>query len=108
MALGGSLVAAAGVGLVVPRASVVILNEVPESLASAASAASMLARLVGASVGIAVLGTALAMGLPAGPAHANPALFGPALAAAYGVGVMMMLGLLLAMWRCWRLPAASS
>lgn len=100
----GSLcVAAVGWALVIPVGSVVILNDVPERLTGAGSGMSMLARFVGASFGIAVLGTVVAMAVGSGPAHDDPAALIRGIAAASWAGAILaglgLLGCVPLLWR---------
>lgn len=91
----GMILVGLGCGLLIPIGSVVILNDLPESLTGSASGTSMLARFAGASFGVAVLGTVLAVGLPVGNAHADPTAFAHGVALAYiaGTGILVVLGI---------------
>ncbi|MDQ5972952.1 MAG: hypothetical protein QG661_161 [Actinomycetota bacterium] len=103
----GTVVVGAGTGLVIPLASVVILNDLPPSLTGSASGTSMLARFAGASFGVAILGTVLATAVGTGNAHADPAAFTTGVTAAYLAGTLVLLALTLAQWwalRSWREP----
>lgn len=86
----GSAVVGASAGLLIPIGSVVILNALPAALTGSASGTSMLARFAGASFGVAVLGTVLAMTLPAGPAHADPVAFDSGVRGAYLAGAVIL------------------
>lgn len=85
----GSL-AALGWGLVIPIGSVVILNALPAELTGSASGTSMLSRFVGASVGIAVLGTVIAVNLDGGNAHADPIRFADGVTMAFWAGAVVL------------------
>ena len=85
----GSL-AALGWGLVIPIGSVVILNALPPALTGSAAGTSMLSRFVGASVGIAALGTVIAMNLDGGNAHAEPTRFADGVTMAFWAGAAML------------------
>ena len=107
VAIAGTILCSAGCGLVIPIGSVIILNDLPASLTGSASGTSMLARFAGASIGVAVLGTVLAFGLPPGPAHADPGAFDAALDSAYLVGVAFVALLTVVQWgvlRRWSSP----
>lgn len=82
--------AALGWGLIIPIGSVVILNALPPDLTGSASGTSMLSRFVGASVGIAVLGTVIAMSLDGGNAHADPVRFADGVTKAFWAGACML------------------
>lgn len=85
--------AALGWGLVVPIGSVVILNDLPPALTGSASGTSMLARFAGASFGIAVLGTVLAMTGAVNRPHENPEVFAGGLHWSYATGAVLTLAL---------------
>lgn len=58
--IAGTCLGGAGFGLLIPAASVMILNALPSELTGTASGTSMLARFLGASFGVALAGTLLA------------------------------------------------
>ncbi|MHB1066204.1 MAG: MFS transporter [Candidatus Nanopelagicales bacterium] len=104
-----SVVCALGCGLLFPIGSVIILNDLPAELTGTASGTSMLARMAGASVGVAVLGTVLASALGNGYAHADPDAFASGLQVAYwaGAAIVLALGIGQALaLRRWTGPAA--
>lgn len=104
-----SVVCALGCGLLFPIGSVIILNDLPAELTGTASGTSMLARMAGASVGVAILGTVLATALGSGYAHADPDAFARGLRVAYwaGAGIVLALGVgQAAALRRWSGPAA--
>ncbi|MDP2288177.1 MAG: MFS transporter [Actinomycetota bacterium] len=86
-----SFVCALGCGLLFPIGSVVILNDLPAELTGTASGTSMLARMAGASVGVAVLGSVVAASLGSGSAHADPVAFAHGMQWAYGVGALLLI-----------------
>ena len=95
--------AAIGWAMVIPVGSVVILNDVPTSLTGAGSGMSMLARFIGASFGIAILGTVVATVIGNGPAHDDPeALLAGIGAASWAGAVLAALGTLACLPLLWR------
>lgn len=90
-------VASVGWGLVIPVGSVIIINDLPAIWTSSGSGASMLSRFLGASFGIAILGTVIATVTGTGQAHTNPALLNTGIMWAYVSGVLMtVIGLVIA------------
>jgi MFS transporter, DHA2 family, multidrug resistance protein len=59
--MAGTCIGGMGFGLLIPAASVVILNALPSELTGTASGTSMIARFLGASFGVALIGTLLAV-----------------------------------------------
>lgn len=93
-----TVVASLGCGLVIPIGSVMILNDLPPALTGSASGTSMLARFAGASFGVAILGTVLAMSLSPGSAHADPDAFAQGVRVAYLAGAGLVALLTAAQW----------
>jgi len=58
----GACLGGAGLGVMIPAASVVIIDALPVELTGTASATSMLSRFLGASFGVALAGTILSVG----------------------------------------------
>ena len=79
----GTMLAAAGCGLAFPIGSVAILNDLPDALTGSASGTSMLARMAGASVGMAILGTVLASSITSASGAESDAEFSRGITAAY-------------------------
>lgn len=104
-------VASLGWGLVIPVGSVVIINDLPAKWTSSGSGTSMLSRFLGASFGIAILGTVIATITGTGQAHQDAALLNEGLTWAYASGaVMTVIGLVAAIpllhgWRPGSAPA---
>jgi MFS transporter, DHA2 family, multidrug resistance protein len=57
----GTCIGGIGLGLIIPAASAVILNALPPELTGTASGTSMIARFLGASFGVALVGTLLSV-----------------------------------------------
>lgn len=88
-----SFICALGCGLLFPIGSVIILNDLPAELTGTASGTSMLARMAGASFGVAVLGTVLAANLGRGYAHSDPEVFARGMQLAYWAGTLLLIAL---------------
>ena len=104
-------VASVGWGLVIPVGSVVIINDLPAKWTSSGSGTSMLSRFLGASFGIAILGTVIATVTGTGQAHTDPVLLNEGLTWAYISGVVMtLIGLAIAipLLRGWKPGSAAS
>lgn len=84
----GTILSAAGCGLAFPIGSVAILNDLPDALTGSASGTSMLARMAGASVGMAILGTVLASAITSTSADSAEA-FSRGITAAYITGALV-------------------
>ncbi|MFM8239600.1 MAG: hypothetical protein ACKOAW_04725, partial [Actinomycetota bacterium] len=91
----GTVIAAAGAGVLIPIGSVAILNGLPPAQTGSSSGTSMLARFAGASIGIAVLGTVLASAGSDRP-HRDPVAFAAAAGWAAAAGALALLSLLVA------------
>jgi len=106
-AIGAAATLSIGMGLVVLAFAGLAVSAPWQSaeLTGTASGTSMLARMAGASFGVAVLGTVVAVNLGPGYAHADPEAFAQGMQLAYWAGALLLLaiglgqGVALARWK---------
>jgi len=104
-------VAGIGWALIIPVATTIIVHFLPSKWVSSGSGTSLLARFLGASFGIAILGSVIASVTGPGQAHTDLALLNDGLRWAYFAGaIVALIGLLTArpLLRGWSPPDVSS